>query len=690
MDHNFANDVRNRLILSPLMAIKDNEWSTSILECMNTMRKQRAFHDVLLCVGKHEIPAHRAILACYSPYMADQLQLSKIPNKEESMLRKDLVEIDSGSAEMLVEFAYTGKLEITGQHVSSLYHASNLWQVQKVKAACGIHLHGNMNWSNCIEIYKLAKAENDMELSIAAEECIKNNMEHVATTHEFTELPRIKIELIATQTKETIHSDKALFDTALNWIRRTIKSGMSYEKLLDEPQTLLLTADKDLKRLEEVEELEATLIEDYNLDPTKVGALTPERKLSNGQEARPKNKNNNSSTPRKLIMAPEEDGTSYRNSAWKVIGATDMADFRYVALAEVDGELVCIVLYEKQQSPKIKRKTKRNLSIETCNHHPPLAQMGRSLCAFGCAVINGKIVISGGYDKTRAYKKVQLYDPETNTWASLKSMTNPRIRFEISVIDDRTYAIGGSDGMNELKSCEVFDMKTGWQPMASMHRERSNFGATVLDGKLYVIGGHRDGICIKSCEVYDPKLDQWTEIAPLQKVRSQLGVCTLGGKIYAVGGTSTWSCVNSVEVYDPDLNEWTAAPSMKTNRRAAGVCVHNDKIYAVGGSDGQSVLDSVEYFDPQSQTWSTAASMDNPRMNLKVISVRDAIYAMGGFNGQLTLDNMQHYKADADQWYSHAMHLLRRQSATPSPPSSPVDLKKKIIGSAESSETESL
>lgn len=71
---------------------------------------------------------------------------------------------------------------------------------------------------------------------------------------------------------------------------------------------------------------------------------------------------------------------------------------------------------------------------------------------------------------------MQLYDPETNTWASLKSMTNPRIRFEISVIDDRTYAIGGSDGMNELKSCEVFDMKTGWQPMASMHRERSNFG----------------------------------------------------------------------------------------------------------------------------------------------------------------------------------------------------------------------
>lgn len=102
-------EVKNRLILSPLLAIKESEWSASILECMNTMRKQRAFHDVLLCVGKHEIPAHRAILACYSPYMANQLQLSKIPNKEESMLRKELLEIDPSSAEVLVEFAYTGK-----------------------------------------------------------------------------------------------------------------------------------------------------------------------------------------------------------------------------------------------------------------------------------------------------------------------------------------------------------------------------------------------------------------------------------------------------------------------------------------------------------------------------------------------------------------------------------------------------
>lgn len=689
MDHKFANEVKNRLILSPLLAIKESEWSASILECMNTMRKQRAFHDVLLCVGKHEIPAHRAILACYSPYMANQLQLSKIPNKEESMLRKELLEIDPSSAEVLVEFAYTGKLETTSQHVSSLYHAANLWQVHKVRTACGTHLLDNMNWSNCIEIYKLAKAESDTELSNAAEEFIKNNMEHVATTHEFTELPRIKIELISTLTKETIHSDKTLFDTALNWIRRTIKSGTSYENLLEEPQTLLLTPENELKTLEEVEEIEATLIEDYNLDPTRVGILTPERKQTSSSEGRNKN-NNSSSTPRKLIMTPEENGTLHRNSDWKILAATDMADFRYVALAEVDGELVCIVLYEKQQSPKIKRKTKRNLSIETCNHHPPLAQMGRPLCAFGSGVIHGKVIISGGYDKTRAYKKTQLYDPETNTWASLKSMTNPRIRFEIAVIDDRTYAIGGSDGMNELRSCEVFDMKTGWQPMASMHRERSNFGATVLDGKLYVIGGHRDGVCIKNCEVYDPKTDEWTEIAPLRQARSQLGVCALDGQIYAVGGSSMWSCVSTVEVYDPDLNEWKATTSLNTNRRSAGVCVHNGKIYVVGGSDGQTVLDSVEFFDPTQQKWSPVMSMDNPRMNLKVVSARDAIYAMGGFDGSSTLDSIQCYKEDANEWYSHAMHLLRRQSATPSPPSSPVDVKKKIIGSAESSETESV
>lgn len=92
-----------------------------------------------------------------------------------------------------------------------------------------------------------------------------------------------------------------------------------------QPQTLLLTEDNLLKTLEEVEEVEPTLIEDYNLDPTKVGTLTPERKQVNGFEPRTQPKNNNISTPRKLIMTPDESETMYRNSAWKVIGATDMA-----------------------------------------------------------------------------------------------------------------------------------------------------------------------------------------------------------------------------------------------------------------------------------------------------------------------------------------------------------------------------
>lgn len=695
MDSNFANDLKNRLNMNPFtnpdLTLKECDWSNSVLSCMNTMRKQRAFHDVLLCVDKHEIPAHRAILACYSPYMADQLQLSKIPpNKEEMVLRKDLISIDPDSAEVLVEFAYTGKLEITSQHVANLYHAANLWQVNKVKNACASHMQDSMSCSNCIEIYKLAKLEGDNDLSNAAEEFMKNNMEHVATSHEFTLLQRIQIEIISTQTKETIHSDKALFHTALNWIRRTIKSGTSYEKLLEGPQTLLLTEDNLLKTLEEVEEVEPTLIEDYNLDPTKVGTLTPERKQVNGFEPRTQPKNNNISTPRKLIMTPDESETTYRNSAWKVIGATDMADFRYVALAEVDGELVCIMLYEKQQSPKVTRRVKRNLSIETCNHHPPLSPMDHCVCAFGSAVLDGKVIIGGGYDKKRSYKKVSMYNPETNTWAALKSMTNPRIRFAMEVIGDRIYAIGGSDGMNELKTCEVFDMKTGWQPMASMNRERSNFGATTVNGKLYVIGGHSDGACIKNCELYDPETDKWSEIAPLCQARSQLGVCNMNGLIYAVGGSSLWSCVNSVEVYNPANNEWSTVTSMTTNRRAAGVSVHNSKIYVVGGSDGQTVLDTVEFYDPCTQLWSPAASLEVPRMNLEVVSVRDAIYALGGFDGKLTLDNMQYYKEEANRWYTHAMHLLRRQSATPSPPGSPVDAKKKLSGSAESSETESM
>lgn len=129
--------------------------------------------------------------------------------------------------------------------------------------------------------------------------------------------------------------------TFTNWLRLDCVFHIFCSSSVPQPQTLLLTPENELKTLEEVEEIEATLIEDYNLDPTRVGILTPERKQTSSSEGRNKN-NNSSSTPRKLIMTPEENGTLHRNSDWKILAATDMAGQQpFQNGLKRDGKVLC-------------------------------------------------------------------------------------------------------------------------------------------------------------------------------------------------------------------------------------------------------------------------------------------------------------------------------------------------------------
>lgn len=51
--------------------------------------------------------------------------------------------------------------------------------------------------------------------------------------------------------------------------------------------------------------------------------------------------------------------------------------------------------------------------------------------------------------------------PETNSWRALPSMRESRGRFQIAVINDKVYAIGGSNGTTELDSVEVLDFDVG-------------------------------------------------------------------------------------------------------------------------------------------------------------------------------------------------------------------------------------
>ncbi|XP_063966164.1 influenza virus NS1A-binding protein homolog [Lytechinus pictus] len=650
----------------------EDQWPASVLACMNEMRKQHQFHDLVLLTDEHEIPAHGAVLACMSPFF------SEVVNREEKrrsgVLKTTVDGVSAATIEALVNFAYTGKIEVCSELVSEVYHVAKEWKVPRLKKACATHMLDNMNTRNCLEIRSLATTEGDEELISIVDQFIKGNVDEITSTSDFCQLPFMKLEVISNKSSISL-SDRQIFEAAVEWVRRTMKGGIELSELISEPQTLLLSGNNLLKNITEVDELSSEVMDTYDIDVSKVGVYTPDKKSGRvGHQNGSGNghSSNGSTTPRKLIMTPGDapKQSKVAHKKWKVIASTSMADEHYVALTVLDNQLATLVLYEKRIKPKHKHRPSRSFSIEKDALHPTLSSMKLPRCAVGIAEFKGRLIVAGGYNQGKFHSTVEAFDPTTNKWEFLSRMYGPRGRFQLCPVNGVLLAIGGSDGNCELKSCESFDTLTKWVRAPDMPGARTCFGATMVDNKVYVIGGASGSQGTKDCLRYDPSSSTWSSIAPLNEGRAQVGVCSARGHIYAIGGSDAWNCYNSVEVYHPDEDQWKYLSPMKTCRRGAGTCTLEGKVYAVGGSDGQTVLDTVECYDHEREEWAPVASMATPRVNVGVGVIDGKIYAVGGFSGKEFLNSVELYDPMQNRWYQTARHL--RAPVTASPPLSPV------------------
>lgn len=134
----------------------------------------------------------------------------------------------------------------------------------------------------------------------------------------------------------------------------------------------------------------------------------------------------------------------------------------------------------------------------------------------------------------------------------------------VGVVEGKIYAVGGLDHLwAPLNTAERYDPHTNqWEAIASMSTARWSLGVAVLKGKIYAIGGsdNRESFS-NSVEMYDPVIDKWSQaVAPMNSGRRCLGVAVVNDTIYVVGGRVT----NSIEYYDQDNNKWIVVGAVNT------------------------------------------------------------------------------------------------------------------------------
>lgn len=275
--------------------------------------------------------------------------------------------------------------------------------------------------------------------------------------------------------------------------------------------------------------------------------------------------------------------------------------------------------------------------VDTCTTKAP---MPKARCWFSCEVVNGKIYAIGGATVEGApiLKTVEEYDPVTDTWTTKKDMPTARYNMASAVADGKIYTAGGGHSFNVgvtsgVSTLEVYDPDSDtWNTLKPMPTAREGVSGCMIDGIIYVIGGVASGgVALKTVEAYDPVTDTWTTKAPMPTGRWALGTAVVDGKIYAMG---TGQGGKTVEEYDPATDTWTSKASMLVGSGYFGTGVIDGIIYTMGGSPGPGSQQSrVFAYDPPADEWSEKPPMLTARGLLGAGVVNKKIYAIGGAIG---------------------------------------------------------
>ena len=260
---------------------------------------------------------------------------------------------------------------------------------------------------------------------------------------------------------------------------------------------------------------------------------------------------------------------------------------------------------------------------------------------------NGEVLIAGGYTDGSLVSALR-YNPATNTWLRTAPMIVSRTGHRATLLPDGQVLVTGGFSTNLTtggglqSSAERYNPSTNtWTLVPSMTSARNGHTATLLqDGQVLVAGGFIGlfgSVLTGSAERYNPSTNSWTTAGSMAVGRTGQAAVLLPGGVLVVGGTTFVaggiSSLTDTSLYDPNVNSWTNATPMASGRTLLALApLPGGEVLAVGGTTaGSSVpLASTERFNPATGTWSPDASLSSARSGFALAKLADGRVLVAG------------------------------------------------------------
>ena len=191
---------------------------------LNLKQHQDKFCDVELIAGSGEqtevIKAHRIVLSSSSSYFAAMFGNSEFNEHKEKFVK--LNSISFQILKTLIDFIYTGKIEIDQINVQELLAAADMLQLPEVVSGCAQFLCRELHPSNALGILRFSEAHNCKELAESAIGFINSHFPEVSEHEEILEISQqMMIRLISSELIR-VDSEFQVFLVALRWIKHEV------------------------------------------------------------------------------------------------------------------------------------------------------------------------------------------------------------------------------------------------------------------------------------------------------------------------------------------------------------------------------------------------------------------------------------------------------------------------------------
>ena len=509
------------------------------------MRKASTMTDVILIAENVNIAAHKLVLAASSEYFLAMFTRFDEANKE----RISIKDINGKALQLLIDYIYTGKIEVSEENVGNLLHAASLLQLNAVVNLCFKFLKLHLNPSNSIKVIALADMYNCRGLFKLSLAFIKNFFSSVAETPDFLKLSCKQLCDIVSNNNLVVVQEETVYHAVLRWINHDLAARSDNISTVMQHVKFLL------------------MEKDFFLEKVKNNPM-----LTSNEQCQ------------KFIS--EADKYHFLNSDERLtFDSPRILPRRWL-------DQLILVFFER---------TIEAYSFDDHNWFN-FGKLPSTMDNYNAAVF-GKKIYSVAYGKSKG--TIDVFDPLQNTLENVAVVDVERYLAEITVVKNYLYMVVGN--MN-YDTVICFDVESGeWIKIAPMQTPRQDFKLGALNNFLYAVGGYEDGYS-KTVEKYCPDTNSWSYVADLKVASDGTSVAAAQGKLYAFGGRRHEKFLNSVQEYNPVTDIWSIVSKMQVPRCSPAVVSHNDLVYVIGGCFPRDEINryfqKCEVFDPQTNTCS--------------------------------------------------------------------------------------